>query len=162
MIAQSRRIRNEIIEAVISHDTRSIGRKGNKPMRIQMLHFALFAWICLCLCTFSGASIAQNFHDYQMWNLPDGAIARFGKGGISQGDRVIAFSPDGGLLALATTIGVWLYDVKTTRELSHHTPRRVALEPCLGILTRRHKTCRGGRESVETVGYCNADKYPHT
>ena len=52
-----------------------------------------------------------------MWNLPDGAIARFGKGGISQGDRVIAFSPDGGLLALATTIGVWLYDVETTREL---------------------------------------------
>ena len=84
-------------------------------MRVQMLHFALFTWICLFLCTFSGVSIAQNYPDYQMWNFPDGAIARFGKGGISQGDRVIAFSPDGGLLALATTIGVWLYDVETIR-----------------------------------------------
>ncbi|MYB64268.1 WD40 repeat domain-containing protein [Candidatus Poribacteria bacterium] len=41
--------------------------------------------------------------------LPEGAIARLGKGGIS----VMQFSPDGTRLAVGTSIGVWLYDVKT-------------------------------------------------
>ena len=41
--------------------------------------------------------------------LPEGAIARLGKGGIS----VMRFSPDGNRLAVGTSVGVWLYDVKT-------------------------------------------------
>ncbi len=41
--------------------------------------------------------------------LPEGAIARLGKGGIS----IIRFSPNGTHLAVGTTVGVWLYDVKT-------------------------------------------------
>ncbi len=116
MIAQSRRMRNEIMESVISDDTRLIGGKGNKPMRSHMLHFALSAWICICFITLDWVSVTQGYQDYQTWNLPDGAIARFGKGGISEGDRVIAFSPDGELLAVSTGIGVWIYDVKTTEE----------------------------------------------
>ena len=83
-------------------------------MRIPTLHFVLFA--CICFGTLHGTCVAQNYQDYQTWNLPDGAIARFGKGGISQGDRVFAFSPDGKLLAVSTEIGVWIYDVKTTEE----------------------------------------------
>ncbi len=39
--------------------------------------------------------------------LPDGAIARLGKGGIN----VMLFSPNGKQLAIGTSIGVWLYDV---------------------------------------------------
>ena len=38
--------------------------------------------------------------------LPDGAIARFGKGGIN----IMQFSPDGTMLAVGTDIGLWLYD----------------------------------------------------
>ena len=90
-------------------------------MRIQMRYLTLFGCICLCFIMLGRVSVARSYQDYQTWNLPDGAFARFGKGGISQGDRVIAFSPDGGLLAVATTIGVWLYDVKTTRELAFFT-----------------------------------------
>ncbi len=116
MIAQSKRMRNEIMEAVILHVSRSIGGKGNKPIGTQMRHFCLFTWICMCFITLDWISVAQGYQDYQTWNLPDGAIARFGKGGISQGDKVIAFSPDGNLLAVSTEIGVWLYDVKTTQE----------------------------------------------
>ena len=52
--------------------------------------------------------------DYRTWHLPDGVIARLGKGSL--GD--VAFSPDGQRLAVASGIGVWLYDVATSRELA--------------------------------------------
>ena len=116
MIAQSRRIRNENVNAIFMNNTRLTGRKENRPVRIHTFHLVRSVWIWFCLCVFSGTSIAQNYQDYQTWNLPDGAIARFGKGSISEGDRVIAFSPDGKLLAVSTEIGVWIYDVKTTEE----------------------------------------------
>ena len=41
-------------------------------------------------------------------HVPEGAIARLGKGGIN----LIRFSPDGSKLAVGTDIGLWLYDVK--------------------------------------------------
>ena len=66
--------------------------------------------------------------------LPDGAIIRLGKGRLGDSDRAVAFSPDGQLLAVASGIGVWLYDVATLRELvllTGHTGRveAVAFSP---------------------------------
>ena len=84
-------------------------------MRTQVFRFTLFVWICLCCGVLNGVSVAENYQDYRTWHLPAGAIVRLGKGEISQGERVVAFSPDGERLAVATAIGVWLYDVKTTR-----------------------------------------------
>ena len=55
--------------------------------------------------------------DYTQWKLPDGAKARYGKGWIND----IAFSPSGDTVAVATTIGVWIYDVHTGRELNLFT-----------------------------------------
>ena len=58
---------------------------------------------------------AQDFSDpnsYRTRDLPEGAIARLGKGAIGQGDRSVAFSPDGELVAVASGIGAWLYSVK--------------------------------------------------
>ena len=55
--------------------------------------------------------------DYPTWHVPDGAIARLGKGPIGTGDKAVAFSPNGQNLAVASGIGVWLYDVATSREL---------------------------------------------
>ena len=52
--------------------------------------------------------------DYTKWELPKAAKARLGKGGID----VMQFSPDGALLAVGSSIGVWLYDVKTGKEIS--------------------------------------------
>ncbi len=40
--------------------------------------------------------------------LPEGAIARLGKGGIN----IMRFSPDGKRLAVGTDIGVWIYNVE--------------------------------------------------
>ena len=56
--------------------------------------------------------------DYRTWSLPDGAIARLGKGSLGETDRAIALSPDRQHLAVASSIGVWLYDVTTGRELA--------------------------------------------
>ena len=52
--------------------------------------------------------------DYQTWHLPEGAIARLGKGTMQE----VAFSPDGSLLAVASSFGIWLYDAATSRELA--------------------------------------------
>ena len=43
--------------------------------------------------------------DVTTWVLPEGAIARLGRGDVND----IAFSPDGQSLAIATDIGTWLY-----------------------------------------------------
>ena len=51
--------------------------------------------------------------DYRTWHLPDGAMARLGKGVIYD----IAFSPGGQYLAVASGIGVWIYEVATSRAL---------------------------------------------
>ena len=52
--------------------------------------------------------------DWTKWELPKEAKARLGKGGIN----AMQFSPDGTLLAVGGSIGVWLYDVQTGKEIS--------------------------------------------
>lgn len=49
--------------------------------------------------------------------LPEGAIARLGKGGIN----IMRFSPDGTRLAVGTDVGMWLYDVPDGKELALFT-----------------------------------------
>ena len=58
-------------------------------------------------------SLGSMDGDYRTWHLPDGAMARLGKGTI----RDIAFSPVGQYLAVASGIGVWMYEVATSRAL---------------------------------------------
>lgn len=48
------------------------------------------------------------------WGLPEGARARLGKGSI----QTIAYSPDGTLTAVGSSIGVWIYDAETGEELT--------------------------------------------
>ncbi len=50
--------------------------------------------------------------DYTQWELPDGAIARLGKGRIND----MQYSPNGSILAVVTTIGIWIYDTETYKE----------------------------------------------
>ena len=51
--------------------------------------------------------------DYTQMNLPEGAVARLGKGSI----KAIQYSPDGARLAVHSSIGIWLYDTMTYREI---------------------------------------------
>ena len=65
-----------------------------------------------------GTRVIGTGGDYRTWHLPQGATARLGKGGVSWGDRAVAHSADGRYLAVATTIGVWLYEAATSRPLA--------------------------------------------
>ena len=56
--------------------------------------------------------------DYTRWGLPDGALARLGKGRIGLSERSVAYSPDGTRIAVASGIGIWLYDAATKAEVS--------------------------------------------
>ena len=51
--------------------------------------------------------------DYMQWKLPEGAKLRFGKGHITGN---IAYLPDGNRLAVASSIGIWIYDVRPGKE----------------------------------------------
>ena len=53
--------------------------------------------------------------DYTQWGLPEGAKARLGKGHITGN---ITYSPDGTRLAVASSIGIWIYDAHTGEELA--------------------------------------------
>ena len=62
-------------------------------------------------------TLAFNIYaqDYTRWSLPEGSKARFGKGHITGS---IAYSPDGTRLAMASSIGSWIYDAHTGEELA--------------------------------------------
>ena len=53
------------------------------------------------------APVSANRDDVTTWALPEGAIARLGRG--REPDMV--FSPDGQSLAIGTSLGIWLYDL---------------------------------------------------
>ena len=64
------------------------------------------------------------------WHLPQDAKLRFGKGRVHD----VAYSPDGVELAVASSIGIWIYNVRTGAEtalLTRHTDgaRCVAFSP---------------------------------
>ena len=59
----------------------------------------------------SNGSLAQ---DQTQWHSSEGAKMRLGKGRIND----IKFSPNGRRFAVATAIGIWMYDAHTGEELS--------------------------------------------
>ena len=52
--------------------------------------------------------------DVTTWALPEGAIARLGRGRAGP----LAFSPDGKYLAVGTTIGLWWYELATMEPVA--------------------------------------------
>ncbi|MYG07753.1 hypothetical protein F4167_14285, partial [Candidatus Poribacteria bacterium] len=66
--------------------------------------------VCFVIITSTPNTFAQ---DSPQWHLPEGAKARLGKGTIGE----IAYSPDSTRLAVASSIGIWIYDAQTGEEL---------------------------------------------
>ena len=63
-----------------------------------------------CLLLMFGLCFSNAFgKENPQWRLPVGAKARIGKGGVKE----IKYFRDGTQLAVASTIGVWVYDVHT-------------------------------------------------
>ena len=108
--------------------------------------------------------------DSPQWNLPEGVKARFGKGKIFE----LQYSPDGTLLAVASGIGVWLYDTATLREvtlLTGHTGlvKSIAFSPdgrtlasgssdstvrlWDGVTGRHKRTLTGHTGSVNSIAF---------
>ena len=55
-----------------------------------------------------------NNTDITTWALPEGAIARLGRGRVKD----VAFSPDGVHLVVATDIGLWWYELATMQPIA--------------------------------------------
>ena len=70
-------------------------RLGLRRMRIERRNTMTFASI-----------MTDRYPQQNTLCLPPAAFARFGQGGVSD----VAVSPDGSLMAVASRIGVWLYD----------------------------------------------------
>lgn len=73
----------------------------------------IFSAIVILLIGYQLISICVA-QDYSKWGLPEGAIARLGKGNINE----ITFSPDGTKFAVSTSIGVWIYNAENGKELA--------------------------------------------
>jgi len=75
-----------------------------------MKYLCLLFSIVFISLTWYSVSFAQNYiKNY----LPEDAIARFGKGYVFD----FEYSPDGTRLAVGSTIGAWLYETQTYKEL---------------------------------------------
>ena len=59
----------------------------------------------------SNANLAQ---EHTQWQLPEGEKMRSGKGAVSD----ITFTPDGTQFAVATNVGIWIYDAQTGAEIN--------------------------------------------
>ena len=78
---------------------------------MKTTQFSRLAFFFLGLLLFLPDIYAQS---YIKWSLPEGAKARLGKGRIA---GTIAYSSDSDLLAVAGSIGIWIYDANTGATL---------------------------------------------
>ena len=86
--------------------------------------------------------------NFTKWKLPEDAKARLRKGSIKE----IAHSSDGNLLAVASSIGIWLYDVKTGEELDLLMDRSVSINSV--CFSRNRVLIRDNKNEVNCVhGY---------
>lgn len=81
-------------------------------MKIFMKIKYLFLITLFCVATLFLPNVSLS--DYTEWGLPEDAKLRLGKGTIKE----VKLSPDGALLAVASSIGVWIYDARTGEELT--------------------------------------------
>jgi WD40 repeat protein len=59
-------------------------------------------------------SFSPDDSDVATWALPEGAIARLGRGSVGN----MAFSPDGQYFAIGSWIGLWLYELPTLTPIA--------------------------------------------
>jgi len=84
-------------------------------MLLKSKNFSIFLILFLASTFYLPNTFAQN---PTRWRLPEGAIARFGKGPAT---KTIAFSPDGTQFAIGWKTGIWLYNAKTYQETALFT-----------------------------------------
>ncbi len=80
----------------------------------------LFSIFWLLLIVFMHCLPYASAQDYTQWSLPDGAKLRLGKGDIED----MQYSPNGTMLAISGSIGIWLYDAQTLQEIALLTEKK--------------------------------------
>lgn len=78
---------------------------------MKTVSYSIFLIFYLIVIPFSYNCFAQ---DSPQWHLPVGATKRLGKGWLHE----IQYSPDGTQLAAAGSLGVWIYDTNTDKEIA--------------------------------------------
>ena len=95
-------------------DLTTLGNKEIGVMKTKVFYLNL-QLVVLLFCILSTLYLPNSFaQNYTQMGLPEHAKARLGKGHIQH----MLYSPDGNTLAVATSIGIWLYDTKTYQELN--------------------------------------------
>ena len=99
--------------------------------------------------------------DYTTLGLPEGARVRLGKGPVYQ----ITYSPHGARVAVATSVGAWLYDGVTGEELSLFTAQPPEHSRCVAFSPNGKTLASGGVYSsylwdVETGQLKHTLKHP--
>ena len=138
-------------------------------MKILSLSFAAFPLIST-LFIFTFMSTLVFCQDDARMGLPKGAKARFGKSKIYQ----VKYFPDGERIAVATSIGIWIYDVQTGDALDLFTGHTgpvtsIVFSPDSNTIatgsedntirlwdasTGEHKvTCDGHEDGVNTIAF---------
>ena len=74
----------------------------------------LILLIGLAIGVLTSDTTAQDTQDWHLRNLPEGVQARLGKGSITGN---FALSNDGKRLAVACSIGIWMYDAEMDKAL---------------------------------------------
>ena len=78
---------------------------------MKTTQFSILMFLFLGIFSFLSDIYAQ---DYTKWSLPDSAKARLGKRNLT---GRIAYSSEGDLLAVASSIGIWIHDADTGATL---------------------------------------------
>ena len=78
---------------------------------MKKILFPIFLTLFIFLNAYLPLSFAQESPDI---SLPVGAKARLGKGWVNE----LQYSPDGMRLAVASSVGIWLYDTETYQEIA--------------------------------------------
>ena len=107
--------------------------------------FSTFLTLILCSTVLLSNTFAQ---EYTQWELPEGATARLGKGGISD----IQYSPDGRVFAVATAIGIWLYDTATSQAATLFTGDMGSVS-CMAFSPDGRTFAVGSGRGSPTLGY---------
>ena len=106
----SRKIHKNDKKHVLRGDTKPPHYTKRKTSIMKKTIVSIFLLLLLTSTLYLPNAFAQ---DYTQLSLPEGAKARLGKGSITE----IAYSPDGTRLAVASSIGIWIYDAETGEEL---------------------------------------------
>ena len=85
------------------------GLKSRQQRELWSCCFIFLAHLVIIAVIGIPIGFTQEVIENPQWHLPEGAIARLGKGTVNG----LTYSPDGTQLVIVSSIGIWVYDAQT-------------------------------------------------